>query len=131
MALMVNGFNWGNGKFPEFTNPDMSYHGLKYWDVFGNFPRQQIDEDNKIITFERGNLLICLNFHVKNSQLDYPINVSGIKYELILNSDNPKFGCHDILKDIEPYEATVKSKKNIIKTYIPARTGIVLKRIKD
>ncbi len=31
-------FNWGNGKFPEFTVPDPSYHGLKFWDVFGNFP---------------------------------------------------------------------------------------------
>ncbi|MGB5099851.1 MAG: O-acetylhomoserine aminocarboxypropyltransferase/cysteine synthase family protein [Methanothrix sp.] len=31
-------FNWSNGKFPEFTEPDPSYHGLKYWDTFGNFP---------------------------------------------------------------------------------------------
>ena len=31
-------FKWNNGKFPEFTEPDPSYHGLKYWDVFGNFP---------------------------------------------------------------------------------------------
>ena len=31
-------FSWNNGKFPEFTEPDPSYHGLKYWDVFGNFP---------------------------------------------------------------------------------------------
>jgi O-acetylhomoserine (thiol)-lyase len=31
-------FNWGNSKFPEFTEPDPSYHGLKFWDVFGNFP---------------------------------------------------------------------------------------------
>jgi len=31
-------FDWGNGNFPEFTAPDLSYHGLKYWDVFGNFP---------------------------------------------------------------------------------------------
>jgi len=31
-------FNWANGKFPEFTEPDPSYHGLKFWDVFGNFP---------------------------------------------------------------------------------------------
>jgi len=31
-------FNWGNGKFPEFTEPDPSYHGLKFWEVFGNFP---------------------------------------------------------------------------------------------
>lgn len=31
-------FKWNNGKFPEFTEPDPSYHGLKYWDAFGNFP---------------------------------------------------------------------------------------------
>jgi O-acetylhomoserine (thiol)-lyase len=31
-------FNWSNGKFPEFNDPDPSYHGLKYWDTFGNFP---------------------------------------------------------------------------------------------
>ena len=31
-------FKWNNGKFPEFTEPDPSYHGLVYWDAFGNFP---------------------------------------------------------------------------------------------
>ncbi len=31
-------FNWSKGKFPEFTEPDPSYHGIKYWDAFGNFP---------------------------------------------------------------------------------------------
>ncbi|MFO7928141.1 MAG: O-acetylhomoserine aminocarboxypropyltransferase/cysteine synthase family protein [Candidatus Humimicrobiaceae bacterium] len=31
-------FNWGNGKFPQFTEPDPSYHGIKYWEAFGNFP---------------------------------------------------------------------------------------------
>lgn len=31
-------FDWSRGKFPEFTEPDPSYHGVKYWDSFGNFP---------------------------------------------------------------------------------------------
>jgi O-acetylhomoserine (thiol)-lyase len=31
-------FNWGSGKFPDFTESDPTYHGLKYWDTFGNFP---------------------------------------------------------------------------------------------
>jgi len=31
-------FKWDNGKFAEFTEPDPSYHGLKFWEVFGNFP---------------------------------------------------------------------------------------------
>lgn len=31
-------FAWDNGKFPDFTGPDPGYHGLKYWETFGNFP---------------------------------------------------------------------------------------------
>jgi O-acetylhomoserine (thiol)-lyase len=31
-------FAWNNGKFPGFTEPDPSYHGLKFWDAFSNFP---------------------------------------------------------------------------------------------
>jgi O-acetylhomoserine (thiol)-lyase len=31
-------FDWGNGKFPEFTEPDPGYHGLKFWETFGNLP---------------------------------------------------------------------------------------------
>lgn len=27
-------YNWGNGKFPGFTEPSEGYHGLKYWDIF-------------------------------------------------------------------------------------------------
>src|SRR5215217_3272541 len=28
-------YNWANGKFPQFTEPSEGYHGLKFWDVFG------------------------------------------------------------------------------------------------
>ena len=31
-------FQWNNGKFPEFTEPDPSYHGIQYWDALGNVP---------------------------------------------------------------------------------------------
>ncbi len=27
-------YNWGNGKFPGFTEPSEGYHGLVFWDVF-------------------------------------------------------------------------------------------------
>ena len=29
-------FNWGNGNYPEFTEPNPSYHGLNYHDALGN-----------------------------------------------------------------------------------------------
>jgi O-acetylhomoserine (thiol)-lyase len=31
-------FKWNTGKFPEFTEPDPSYHGLVFWDALGNVP---------------------------------------------------------------------------------------------
>jgi O-acetylhomoserine (thiol)-lyase len=31
-------FAWNNGNFPEFTEPDPSYHGLVYWDALSNVP---------------------------------------------------------------------------------------------
>ncbi len=36
-GVIIDGgnFNWGNGKFPQFTEPSEGYHGLKFWDVFG------------------------------------------------------------------------------------------------
>lgn len=35
-AIVDSGrFNWANGKFPEFTDPDPSYHGLVFWEPFG------------------------------------------------------------------------------------------------
>jgi len=36
-GVIVDGgnYNWGNGKFPQFTEPAEGYHGMKFWDVFG------------------------------------------------------------------------------------------------
>jgi len=28
-------FNWGNGNFPAFTQPSPGYHGLNFWETFG------------------------------------------------------------------------------------------------
>ena len=36
-GVVIDGgnFNWGNGKYPQFTEPSEGYHGLKFWDIFG------------------------------------------------------------------------------------------------
>ncbi len=38
-GVIVDGgkFAWNQGRHPMLTTPDPSYHGLNYWDVFGNF----------------------------------------------------------------------------------------------
>ena len=36
-GVIVDGgnFNWGNGKFPQFSEPSEGYHGLNFWETFG------------------------------------------------------------------------------------------------
>ncbi len=38
-GLVVDGgtFDWGSGKFPDFTEPDPSYGGIVHWDRWGDF----------------------------------------------------------------------------------------------
>ncbi len=36
-GIIVDGgnYNWGNGKFPQFSEPSDGYHGMKFWETFG------------------------------------------------------------------------------------------------
>lgn len=36
-GVVIDGgnFNWGNGKFPMFSEPSEGYHGLNFWETFG------------------------------------------------------------------------------------------------
>lgn len=37
-GVIVDGgkYNWGNGKYPQFTEPSEGYHGMVFWDIFGS-----------------------------------------------------------------------------------------------
>nr|MDQ3396385.1 aminotransferase class V-fold PLP-dependent enzyme [Deinococcota bacterium] len=35
LIVDAGSFDWGNGRYPVFTEPSASYHGLKFWEVFG------------------------------------------------------------------------------------------------
>jgi O-acetylhomoserine (thiol)-lyase len=35
VVVDAGNYNWGNGKFPQFSEPSEGYHGLNFWQVFG------------------------------------------------------------------------------------------------
>lgn len=37
-GIIIDGgnYNWGNGKYPEFSEPSEGYHGLNFWETFGD-----------------------------------------------------------------------------------------------
>ena len=114
-------------KFYQLGNFDEDMIKLNKKSLFKNSVNlKHIHEEDKIIAFERGNLLFCFNFHPNKSQPDYVIPSCSGKYELILNTDNPIYGGHDILRDVKPYF----SHKDRLTLYIPARTGLVLQKKK-
>ncbi|MEO0899906.1 MAG: alpha amylase C-terminal domain-containing protein [Bacteroidota bacterium] len=63
-----------------------------------------IDNANKVIAFERANLIFVFNFHPTQSVMDYKFYVPEKgTYELILNSDKPELGGFDRLDESTPF----------------------------
>jgi 1,4-alpha-glucan branching enzyme len=122
-------------------NPDLKFHQLATFDramlqhahkakIFHHEPQLlHIHEDNKIIVLQRGDLLCCFNFHPNHSQPDYALNVPPGTYTLLLNTDHPTYGGHDILQHTQPYTTTpAPDDTHQLHLYIPARTALILKR---
>lgn len=126
-------------------NPDLKYQYLAAFDqamialvkdnnILSSFFAQQLnmDESNKTIIFERNHLIFIVNLHPFNSIPDYLFSVpqSGT-YEIILNSDDEKFGGHGRIDTAVKYQ-TFKNERtnNALKIYIPNRTALVLKKTK-
>lgn len=87
-------------------------------------------QSDKLIVFERGNLLWIFNFNPTQSFVDYRIGTEWAgEYKIVLNTDNKRYGGHDRLDESVSYFSTPEEwhgRKNFIQVYIPCRTAIVL-----
>lgn len=88
----------------------------------------QRHNDNKLLVFQRDDLLLCFNFHPSNSYTDYPLQVEPGRYELILNSDEPRFSGHGLVEPNQTYFTTpdTECSSHILNIYLPARSALVL-----
>lgn len=124
-------------------NPDLKYKYLAAFDeamvktmkdnhVLEAMPAQSIniDMDNKVMVFERNNLIFILNFSHDKSIPNYrfPVHIAG-KYKVVLNSDEPQFGGFDRVDSKMTYETINEGGKTILSIYTTNRTGLVLKKI--
>ena len=123
-------------------DPELFYSALNEFDrsmlallcKFNIFPwsirRLKISEQDQIIAFERGNLWMIFNFNATESFTDYGIEVLPGKYELMLNTDEKRFGGFDRLQSPQSYFTTPEQDGNILKhelkLYLPSRTALIL-----
>lgn len=89
-------------------------------------------EKDKLIVFEKGDLLFVFNFHPSTSFEHYRIGTKwNSEHIILLDSDQEEFGGKDRLKyGHENYFPIINDKwmnrPNYIQLYIPSRTVIVL-----
>ncbi|KAM0793776.1 alpha-1,4-glucan branching enzyme [Microbotryomycetes sp. NB124-2] len=88
-------------------------------------------EVDKVVVFERGDLLWVFNFHPSNSFTDYRIGTDWPgEYTVVLSSDDKQFGGHErIDKSVHHFTTPMEwnGRKNWLQLYLPARTVQVLK----
>ncbi|MEQ8808370.1 MAG: alpha amylase C-terminal domain-containing protein, partial [Imperialibacter sp.] len=97
-----------------------------------SLPAQQLnmDDTNKVIIFERKNLIFLFNFHGQNSVPDYRFKVpQGGDYKIVLNSDHAKFGGFGRVDDKMTYPTVNLYGEHFLSVYLPARVCLVMKKM--
>jgi 1,4-alpha-glucan branching enzyme len=124
---------------------ELRYYGLKMFDKALNAletkfnwlssPHQFItftDDKEKLLAFERGDLLFVFNFHYTKSFTDYKVGTKwASEHMIVLETDMESFSGHDRLKDAHnklfPILKTPYQKRdNFIQLYLPSRSAMVL-----
>ena len=86
-----------------------------------------VHEDDKVLIFEKGNLVFAFNFHPEKSFEAYPVPVNKAgTYKVILASDDGVFGGFDRVDTTVKYTGT----DNGFLCYLPNRSAIVFKKVK-
>lgn len=119
-------------KYKELNDFDEAMvHLLSKEKVMSAAPAQQLNMDNhnKVIIFERNNIIFVFNFSVGNSVADYKFfaNREG-KFKLILDSDDKQFGGHGrIDPKVKHVTKDVKGQPQL-SVYSPSRSVQVYKK---
>ena len=127
----------------------LKYHPDLYYACLFEFDRQMIDlvktcslfadtqarclhlhDADKILAFERKGLIFVFNFHPTASYTDYRFKTAPGHYQMILNTDEDRFGGHERLMPdqihITLHDPAAPDPAHWISLYLPARTAIVL-----
>ena len=101
--------------------------------ILNSIPAQQLnmDETNKVIIYERNNIIFLFNFHTSNSIPDYAFKVPKKgAYKAILISDEEKYGGHNRIDPGVVYpSAETKDGENELNIYLTNRTAMVLQKV--
>lgn len=127
-------FDLGNAEF-------LRYHGMQEFDkamqhleekygfmTSGHQYVSRKDEGDKVIVFERGNLVFVFNFHWQKSFTDYRVGcLKPGKYKVVLDSDETKFGGFGRIDHKARFHTTegwFDERPHSFLVYAPCRTAV-------
>ena len=109
-------------------------HLIRSIDQFNQLPIQQLwdKEGDQVVAYQRGDYVFVYNFNGDKSFTDYGILADRGAYELVLSSDNSRYGGFNRI-DESVVHFTVsqplhESGKEWLMLYLPSRTAVVLRR---
>ncbi len=85
---------------------------------------------DKILSFGRGDFVFVFNFHPTESFTDYGIEAAPGDYDLVLDTDEARFGGHSRIDPGQRYFTGARPPDNSeqLLLYIPSRSALVLRR---
>ncbi|KAK4800803.1 hypothetical protein SAY86_021290 [Trapa natans] len=93
------------------------------------------DQEDRVVVFERGNLVFVFNFHWHNSYTDYRIGcLKPGKYKVVLDSDSSLFGGFGRVShtaEFFTFEGWYDGRPRSLLVYAPCRTAVVYALVDD
>lgn len=118
-----------NLKYRFLNNFDRAMiHMVRKENILPSLPGKQLnmDDENKVMIYERNNLIFLFNFSPTNSVPDYRFpSIGKGNYKIILNSDSPGFGGFNRVDDQMNYPTQEDEKLSV---YLPNRVALVMKK---
>ena len=108
-------------------------HFVREYDLF-SWPHIHLlycHEDDRVLAFERGQLVFVFNFHSSVSYTDYRVDALPGEYEMVFDSDERRYGGNGRLRTDQIhftlFDPDRFGDRNLLSLYLPARTAMVLK----
>ena len=142
-------YKYARRQWDLVDNMDLKYHFLGDFDRemihllrsvkdFQNTPLQKVwdNDGDQILAYMRKDLVFVFNFSPNKSFTDYGFLVPLGKYEVVLDTDAPRFGGFglndDTVQHLTQFDPLYKKeKKEWLKLYVPARSALVLRKVKE
>lgn len=142
-------YQYARRQWSLVDNKDLCYHYLGDFDKamikvvkdVRNIQKTDVveiwhNDGDQVLAYMRRDYIFVFNFNPTQSFTDYGFLVPKGSYEVVLNTDAVEFGgnglADDSVRHFTNYDALyTKDKKEWLKLYVPARSAVVLKKIKE